>query len=118
MRAVLKCTKTGRNFFIGIPTTAPQVARYWRKTIAAKCPHCGEQHLEGFQQLYSQALMGGANWGEILDAPWSLRKQSTDVKVSPLPKKAPAEAGAERPRPGRLLKGAGVTRSPAKRRPR
>jgi hypothetical protein len=83
MRAVVKCTKTGKDFYIAIPTTAPQLARYWRKTIQAKCPHCGEPHLEGFQQLYTQALMGGANWGEVLDAPGPTRKRRlTDDSIA------------------------------------
>jgi hypothetical protein len=69
MRAVVKCQSTGKEFEIEIPTTAAEVARYWRRTIETLCPHCGETHLEGFRQLYVQAVMGPGNWDAILDAP-------------------------------------------------
>jgi hypothetical protein len=69
MRAVVKCPSTGREFEIEIPTTAAEVAHYWRRTIQAQCPHCGETHLEGFRQLYAQAVLGQGNWEGILDAP-------------------------------------------------
>jgi hypothetical protein len=69
MRAVVKCPRTDQEFEIEIPTTAAEVARYWRRTIQAQCPHCGETHLEGFRQLYVQAVMGRGSWEAILDAP-------------------------------------------------
>lgn len=72
MRAVVKCTNTQRDFEISIPNTAADVARYWRQTIQARCPYCPESHLEGFRQLYTQAILGGESWAEVLDAPRSL----------------------------------------------
>jgi hypothetical protein len=69
MRAVVKCPGTGREFEIELPTTAAEVARYWRRTIQAQCPHCGGTHLEGFRQLYAQAVLGQDHWEAILDAP-------------------------------------------------
>ena len=69
MRAVVKCTKSDQDFEIEIPSTAAGVARYWRQTIATSCPYCGESHLEGFRQLYVQAVMGSGNWDEVLNAP-------------------------------------------------
>jgi hypothetical protein len=61
MRAVVKCTKFAKDFEIEIPSSAVDVARYWRQTIEANCPHCGESHLEGFRQLYVQAAVSRGN---------------------------------------------------------
>ena len=69
MRALVKCPEFGKDFAIQIPTNAADVARHWRQTIEASCPHCRGSHLEGFRQLYVQAVMGGDNWDEVLGAP-------------------------------------------------
>lgn len=69
VRAVVKCPKSGNEFEVEIPQTAVDVSRLWRQTIEASCPHCGACHLEGFKQLYVQAVLGGNNWGDGLSAP-------------------------------------------------
>lgn len=80
MRAVVKCPESDKEFEIEIPSNAADVARYWRQTIQASCPHCGQSHLEGFRQLYVQAVMGSGNWEEALGAPPSAgqRKHSLE----------------------------------------
>jgi hypothetical protein len=73
MRAVVRCPDTDQEFDIEIPTSAADVARYWRKTISAGCPHCAESHLEGFQQLYVQAILDPADRSAVLNGPFRVR---------------------------------------------
>jgi hypothetical protein len=68
MRAVVRCHATRKEYHIDLPSTARDVAHYWRKTIAPRCPHCGAAHLEGFRQLYVASLFDGGNWSEVMEA--------------------------------------------------
>ena len=57
MRAVVKCPDTNCDFVIDFPQTAIEVQRYWNTSIDIACPHCSKHHLEGFRQLYIQAVL-------------------------------------------------------------
>lgn len=61
MRAIVRCPETGDDFEVELPITADIVAQQWRRTVATRCPHCGDTHLEGFRQLFMQAVLDGAD---------------------------------------------------------
>ena len=56
MRARTKCPTKSEEYIFELPSTASAVAHYWRRSIATDCPNCGQVHLEGFKQLYLEAV--------------------------------------------------------------
>jgi hypothetical protein len=74
MRGIARCTQTGKVYAVDMPADAQSVARYWRRTISIHCPHCGDTHLEGFQQLYVNAVMDrGTDRAATTSAPQGVR---------------------------------------------
>jgi hypothetical protein len=69
METIVKCHVTHEEYTIEIPTSVGDVAKYWRQTVATACPHCGQEHVEGFKQLYAQAALGGGAWRDVFEAP-------------------------------------------------
>ena len=59
LRAIIKCVALGKSYEIELPTDAKGLEQYWRRTISSHCPHCGDTHLDGFKQLYMEAVLGG-----------------------------------------------------------
>jgi hypothetical protein len=67
MLAVVKCPKKDETFEIEVSNKVDDVQRFWRQTIELSCPHCGEGHLEGYKQLYLQAMVRTEGWDAALN---------------------------------------------------
>lgn len=59
IRASIKCGPLCKSYEIELPTDAKRMEHYWRRTISSQCPYCGDTHLDGFKQLYMEAVLGG-----------------------------------------------------------
>lgn len=83
MRAVVKCPDIDKEYFIELPTSADAMVMYWNTTILTHCPHCGEEHLEGFKQLYVSSVLGSGDGTEIAE-PYTGKTSKGRPKALPL----------------------------------